>query len=72
LKELVKVMEEHPVEHGAFRMTGSVHSCHSRGSFIKKRANLMDMASSPCINGKSKSSGREIKPRKRQPVLTVI
>jgi hypothetical protein len=40
-------MEEHPVEHGAFRMTETVHSSHSRGSFIKKRANLIDMTSSP-------------------------
>ncbi|MGB7297106.1 MAG: hypothetical protein WBC70_16090 [Candidatus Aminicenantales bacterium] len=32
LKELVKVMEEHPVEHGALRMTGTVNSCHSRES----------------------------------------
>jgi len=31
-QELVKVMEEHPVEHGAFRMSGTVNSCHSRGS----------------------------------------
>ena len=31
-QELVKVMEEHPVEHGTFRMPGTVHSCHSRGS----------------------------------------
>jgi hypothetical protein len=29
LKEPVKVMEKHPVEHGALRMTGAVHSCHS-------------------------------------------
>jgi hypothetical protein len=32
LKELVKVMEEHPVEHGALRISGTVNSCHSRGS----------------------------------------
>jgi hypothetical protein len=31
-QELVKVMEEHPVEHGAFRMSGTVTSCHSRDS----------------------------------------
>jgi len=31
-QELVKVMEEHPVEHGAFRMSGTVNFCHSRGS----------------------------------------
>jgi len=39
LKELVKVMEEHPVEHGALWMSGTVNSCHSGGSCIKKRAN---------------------------------
>jgi len=32
-------MEENPVEHGALRVTGTVNSCHSRRSFIKKRAN---------------------------------
>jgi len=32
LKELVKVMEEHPVENGALRMSGTVNSCHSRES----------------------------------------
>jgi hypothetical protein len=31
-QELVKVMEEYTVEHGAFRMSGTVNSCHSRGS----------------------------------------
>jgi len=31
-QELVKVMEEHPVEHGAFGMSGTVNSCHSRRS----------------------------------------
>ena len=46
-QEPVKVMKQHAVEHGTFRMTGTGHSCHSRGSFIKKRANLMDMTSSP-------------------------
>lgn len=29
-QELVKVMEEYPVERGAFRMSGTVNSCHSR------------------------------------------
>lgn len=38
-QELFKVMEEHPVEHGAFRMSGTVNSCHSKESSIKKRAN---------------------------------
>jgi len=42
-------MEEHPVEHGAFRMpvcvrsrtgrSGTVNSCHSKELSIKKRAN---------------------------------
>jgi len=39
LKELLKVMEEHPVEHGALRMSRTVNCCHSRESCIKKRAN---------------------------------
>jgi len=38
-QESVEIMEEHPVEHGALRVTGTVNSCHSRRSFIKKRAN---------------------------------
>jgi hypothetical protein len=32
-------MEEYTVEHGTFRMSGTVHSCHSKESSIKKRAN---------------------------------
>ena len=70
-QEPVEIMQQHPVEHGALRMTGTVYSCHSRGSFIKKRAKLMDTDDSPCLNEKSMSSVREVKPRKRQPVLTV-
>jgi len=31
-EEPVEVMEEHPVEHGAFGMSGTVNSCHSRES----------------------------------------
>jgi len=37
-QELVKVMEHYLVEHGAFRMTGTVNSCHSKELSIKKRA----------------------------------
>lgn len=40
-------MKENAVEDGAFRMTGTIHSCHSRGAFIKKRANLMGSAALP-------------------------
>jgi len=29
-KEPVKGMEQHPVEHGAFRMSGAIDPCHSR------------------------------------------
>jgi len=29
-KELVKVMEQHPVEHGAFGMSRAIDPCHSR------------------------------------------
>ena len=32
LKKLVKLMEKHSVEHGAFRMSGTIDSCHSRVS----------------------------------------
>ncbi|MBA7641302.1 hypothetical protein ES703_48979 [subsurface metagenome] len=38
-QELVKVMEEHTVEHGAFRMSGAIDSCHSKELSIKKCAN---------------------------------
>jgi hypothetical protein len=31
-QELIEVMEEHPVEHSALRMSGAVHSCHIRSS----------------------------------------
>ena len=31
-QELLKVMEQYPVEHGAFRMTGTIDSGHSRKS----------------------------------------
>jgi len=27
-QESFEIMEQHPVEHGALRMTGTVHSCH--------------------------------------------
>jgi hypothetical protein len=31
-QELLKIMKEHPVENGAFRMTGTIDSGHSRKS----------------------------------------
>ena len=38
-QEPVKIVKEHPVEDGAFRMSGAENSCHSKESQIKKRAN---------------------------------
>ena len=29
-QEALKVMEKHTVEHGAFRMSGAIDSCHSK------------------------------------------
>jgi len=65
-------MKEHAVEHGTFRMSGAIDSCHSRESFIKKRANLMGKSGSPWIIGESTKPAGKIKPGKCQPALTAI
>ncbi|MEA2005245.1 MAG: hypothetical protein U9O50_03170 [Acidobacteriota bacterium] len=51
LKELVKVMEEHPVEHGALRMTGPINSCHNRNIDSGNRPEDASEVVSPRNNG---------------------
>lgn len=46
-QELVKVMEEHPVEHGAFRMSGTVNSCHSKNIDSGNRPEYRNMPLRP-------------------------
>jgi len=47
LKERVKVMEEHPEEHGAFRMSGTVNSCHSKNIDSGNRPEYRNMPLRP-------------------------
>jgi len=61
LKELVKVMEKHPVEHGALRMPGAVDSCHSRD---KDSGNRPEGDSEVLASGNNRTSDRPPSPRK--------
>ncbi|GEM_PF-2616922 len=45
--ELVKIMEHHPVEHGTFRMSGTIDSCHSREEYPGNRPEECTCSFSP-------------------------
>ena len=46
-QELVKIMEHHPVEHGTFRMSGTIDSGHSREEYPGNRPEECTSSFSP-------------------------
>jgi len=61
-QELVKIMEHHPVEHGTFRMSGTIDSCHSREEYPGNRPEECTRSFSPGNDWMETGSDRRGRP----------